>query len=173
MLSNDDPKGRPFGGHFHPDPRFLMRLQNKVALITGAGRGIGLAGARAFVREGAKVVIAEIDEALGARAEAALRGAGGEAAFVRTDCAESASVQELMARTERLYGGLHVLYNNASVFLGAVDGPVTALAEETWDKILSINLRSVYLCCKYGIPLMIRSGGGSIINTGSSASVMG
>jgi NAD(P)-dependent dehydrogenase (short-subunit alcohol dehydrogenase family) len=150
-----------------------MRLKNKVALITGAGRGIGWAGAQAFVREGAKVVIAEINEELGARAEAALRGAGGEAAFVRTDCADSASVRALMRRTEQLYGGLHVLYNNASVFLNKVDGPVTALAEETWEKILSINLGSVFLCCKYGLPLMVRSGGGSIINTGSSASVMG
>ena len=150
-----------------------MRLENKIALITGAGRGIGLAGALAFVREGAKVVIAEIDKELGTKAEAALREVGGEAAFVRTDCADSAGVQALMARTEELYGGLHVLYNNASVFLSKADGPVTALAEETWEKILSINLRSVFLCCKYGIPLMIRSGGGSIINTGSSASVMG
>jgi NAD(P)-dependent dehydrogenase (short-subunit alcohol dehydrogenase family) len=150
-----------------------MRLKNKVALITGAGRGIGLAGARAFVREGAKVIIAEIDDELGKRAEAALRGAGGEAAFVRTDCADSAGVQALMERTEQLYGGLHVLYNNASVFLNRADGPVTELAEETWEKILAINLRSVFLCCKYAIPLMIRSGGGSIINTGSSASLMG
>jgi NAD(P)-dependent dehydrogenase (short-subunit alcohol dehydrogenase family) len=150
-----------------------MRLKDKVALITGAGRGIGFAGAQAFVREGARVVIAEISEELGTRAEAALRRAGGEAAFVRTDCADSASVQALMTRTEQLYGGLHVLYNNASVFLNTVDGPVTELLEETWEKILSINLRSVFLCCKYGLPLMIRSGGGSIINTGSSAGVMG
>ena len=78
-----------------------------------------------------------------------------------------------MARIEQAYGGLHVLYNNASVFLNKQDGPVTDVAEETWERILSTNLRSVFLCCKYGIPLMIRSGGGSVINTGSSASVMG
>jgi NAD(P)-dependent dehydrogenase (short-subunit alcohol dehydrogenase family) len=99
-----------------------MRLKNKTALITGAGRGIGLAGALAFAREGAKVVIAEIDEELGTKAEAAVRGAGGEAAFVRTDCADSAGVQALMARTENLYGGLHVLYNNASIFLSRAAG---------------------------------------------------
>ena len=150
-----------------------MRLKTKIALITGAGRGIGLAGALAFAREGAKVVIAEIDEELGTKAEAAVRASGGEAAFVRTDCADSAGVQALMARAEKLYGGLHVLYNNASIFLSRADGPVTELAEEIWEKILSINLRSVFLCCKYGIPLMARSGGGSIINTGSSASLMG
>jgi len=150
-----------------------MRLKNKVAIITGAGRGIGFAAAQAFVREGAKVVVAEINEELGRDAEAKLRAAGGEATFVRTDCSNSADVQALMARTEKLYGGLHVLYNNASVFLSKLDGPVTDLAEEIWTKILAINLNSVFLCCKYAIPLMIRSGGGSIINTGSSASVMG
>lgn len=151
----------------------MARLSHKIAIITGAGRGIGFAGAQAFVREGAKVVIAEIDEDLGRRAEKELRAAGGDATFVRTDCSRSADVQALIARTEQLYGGLHVLYNNASVFLGKLDGPVTELAEETWSRILAINLHSVFLCCKYGIPLLVKSGGGAIINTGSSASVMG
>ena len=151
----------------------MERLNGKIAIITGAGRGIGFAGAQAFVREGAKVAIAEIDVELGRNAEATLRAAGGEATFVHTDCADSASVQALIARTEQLYGGLHVLYNNASVFLNELDGPVTELAEETWAKVLAINLHSIFLCCKYGIPLMVRSGSGSIINTGSSASVMG
>lgn len=150
-----------------------MRLANKVAIITGAGRGIGFAAARAFIREGAKVVVAEIGEELGRDAEAKLRAEGGEATFVRTDCSNGAEVQALVGRTEQLYGGLHVLYNNASVFLNKLDGPVTELAEDTWAKILAINLSSVFFCCKHGVPLMIRSGGGSVINTGSSASVMG
>jgi NAD(P)-dependent dehydrogenase (short-subunit alcohol dehydrogenase family) len=151
----------------------MRRLENKVAIITGAGRGIGFAGAQAFAGEGAKVVIAEIDEDLGRSAEARLREEGGEATFVRTDCARSADVRALIARTEALYGGLHVLYNNASVFLNKLDGPVTDLTEDAWARILGVNLGSVFLCCKYGIPLMVKSGGGSIINTGSSASVMG
>jgi NAD(P)-dependent dehydrogenase (short-subunit alcohol dehydrogenase family) len=151
----------------------MPRLENKTAVITGAGRGIGLAAALAFVNEGARVVLAEIDDELGRSAEAQLRAAGGEATFVRTDCANSADVQAMIARTEMLYGGLHVLYNNASVYLDQIDGPVTELAEETWTKILAINLNSVFLCCKYGLPLMLRSGGGAIINTGSSASVIG
>jgi len=151
----------------------MTRLEGKTAIITGAGRGIGFAGAQAFAREGAKVVIAEIDEELGRNAEAKLRAAGGEATFVQADCSDSASVQALMARTDQLYGGLQVLYNNASVFLGREDGPVTELAEATWTKVLSINLNSIFLCCKYGMPLLARSGGGAVINTGSSASVMG
>jgi NAD(P)-dependent dehydrogenase (short-subunit alcohol dehydrogenase family) len=150
-----------------------MRLKNKVAIITGAGRGIGFAGARAFVREGAKVIIAEISEELGRRAEAELRAAGGDATYVHADCADSRQVQALIARAESLYGGLHVLYNNASVFLNRLDGPVTELTEDTWARILAVNLGSVFLCSKFGIPLMIKSGGGAIINTGSSASVMG
>ena len=150
-----------------------MRLKGKIAIITGGGRGIGLAGASAFVREGAKVVLAEIDEGLGRKAEARLRAAGGDAMFVRTDCSRSEDVQALMAETKRLYGGLHVLYNNASVYLAKADGPVTAVSEETWARVLAINLGSVFLCCKYGIPLIIASGGGSVIVTGSSASVMG
>lgn len=151
----------------------MGRLQDKVAIITGAGRGIGLAGAQAFCREGAQVVLAEIDEALGCEAEARLRASGGDATFVRTDVSDGASVRALMQSTQERYGALHVLYNNASVFLKGRDGPVTEVAEETWARILAVNLSSVYLCCRYGIPLMARSGGGSIITTGSSASVMG
>lgn len=141
--------------------------------MTGAGRGIGFAGAAAFAREGAIVVIAEIDQDLGTRAAATLRDAGGQATFIKTDCASSADVQALMAETKQRYGGLHVLYNNASVFLRDDDGAVTELSEEAWERILRTNLRSVFLCCKYGIGLMIESGGGSVINTGSSASVLG
>ena len=151
----------------------MGRLDNKVAVITGAGRGIGFAGAAAFVREGAKVVIAELDRELGRQAEAVLRNNGGEATFLQTDCADPADVKQLMDRVRELHGNLHVLYNNASVFLAGEDGPVTELSEETWDRVLRANLDSVFLCSKHAIPLILASGGGAIVNTGSSASVMG
>lgn len=150
----------------------MKRLQNRVAIVTGAGRGIGFAGAAAFAREGAKVVIAEINEELGQRAESRIREQGGEATFLRADCSDSADVQSLMARTLERYGALHVLYNNASVFLRD-DAPVTELDDEVWERIVRTNLRSVFLCSKHGIPLILASGGGSVIHTGSSASVMG
>jgi NAD(P)-dependent dehydrogenase (short-subunit alcohol dehydrogenase family) len=150
----------------------MLRLKDKVALITGAGRGIGLAGAVAFAGEGAKVVIAEVNEERGTRAADHIRSLGGEATFVKADCSRSGDVQTLMARTCELYGGLHVLYNNASVFL-RTDQPVAELPEDLWEHVLRTNLWSVFLCCKYGIPLILASGGGSVINTASSASVMG
>ena len=150
-----------------------MRLQDKVALITGAGRGIGRAAAELFAREGASVVIAEINEELGRCAEQSIRAQGGRAVFVQTDVSRSADVQSLCSAVEDTFGGLHVLYNNASIFLGEADNPATELSEETWDQVISVNLKSVFLCCKYGIPLIIASGGGSVINTSSSAGVMG
>jgi NAD(P)-dependent dehydrogenase (short-subunit alcohol dehydrogenase family) len=150
----------------------MGRLQNKVAIITGAGRGIGLAAARVFVREGAKLVIAEINPELGARAEAELRRAGGEATFMRTDCSDAGQVQAMVDGTVARYGALHVLYNNASIFTPQ-DGPVTRLDLSEWERILRVNLWSVFLCTKYALPRIIASGGGSVINTGSSASVMG
>ncbi|MFH0965429.1 MAG: glucose 1-dehydrogenase [Planctomycetota bacterium] len=151
----------------------MDRLKDKVAVITGAGRGIGRAAAELFAKEGAKVVIAEIREELGGETEGAIRKSGGEALFVRTDVSRSRDVQGLMEAVRQRYGVLHVLYNNASVFLGKEDGPVTELGEETWERILNVNLRGLYLCSRHGIPLIIESGGGSVIHTASSAGVIG
>ena len=148
-------------------------MKDKVAVITGAGRGIGRAGAEAFAREGAKVVIADVNDELGVQVQRAIVESGGAATFVKTDISRSDEVQALFEATREECGGLHILYNNASIFLGKEDGPVTEVSEETWDRIMGVNLRGLYLCCRHGIPLIIASGGGSVINTSSSAGVMG
>lgn len=149
-----------------------MRLKNKVALITGAGRGIGRAAAELFAHEGARLILAENNADVGCEAEAALREAGGEAMFVQTDVSQSAQVQALFQTVRERFGTLDVLYNNASIFLGDADKPVTELSEEVWHQVLAVNLHGVFLCCKYGIPLMLKNGG-SVINTASSAALIG
>ncbi len=150
-----------------------MRLKNKVAAITGGGRGIGRAAAELFAREGARVALLEVDETSGAETEHLIRQRGGEAFFVRTDVADIASVQRAFQEIARRYQHLHVLYNNASVFLGGRDAPVADLAPETWRRILAINLDGLFHCCKFALPLLINSGGGAVINTSSSAGVIG
>jgi NAD(P)-dependent dehydrogenase (short-subunit alcohol dehydrogenase family) len=150
-----------------------MRLQNKVTAITGGGRGIGRAAAECFARAGATVVILELDEKSGRETEQSIVKAGGNAAFIKMDVADPRSVQEGFGAIAEKFKVLHALYNNASVFLGRQDAPVTELSLETWNKILAINLNGLFYCCKFGIPLIIKSGGGSVINTSSSAGVIG
>jgi NAD(P)-dependent dehydrogenase (short-subunit alcohol dehydrogenase family) len=149
------------------------RLEGKVALITGSAQGIGKASALAFAGEGAFVVVVDINREGGQKTASEVRSAGGRAEFRRTDVCLTAEVATLMEQIQRQHGRLDVLYNNASVFLPGQDGAVTDIEEEGWDKILATNLKSIYLCCRYGIPLMLRAGGGSIINTASSAGVIG
>ncbi|MBU4211830.1 MAG: SDR family oxidoreductase [Kiritimatiellae bacterium] len=150
-----------------------MKLMNKVAAITGAGRGIGRAAAERFAREGARVVILEKDEALGREVEDAIIRSGGQARYISLDISEPQAVEAGFARIAEEFGALHVLYNNASVFLGGRDAPVVDLEVEVWRQVLAINLFGLFYCCKHGIPLIIRSGGGSVINTSSSAGLIG
>jgi NAD(P)-dependent dehydrogenase (short-subunit alcohol dehydrogenase family) len=149
------------------------RLAGKVAVITGSGQGIGKAAALLFAAEGAAVVVAEVNGETGEATAAEIRRRGGRGEFLYADVSRSADVEALMERVGETYGGLDVLYNNASVFLPGEDGRITEISEASWDKVLSINLKSIYLCCRSGIPLMLASGGGSIINTASSAGVIG
>lgn len=150
-----------------------MRLEGKVCAVTGAGRGIGRAAAERFAREGASVALLEVDSRTGRDAESVIKGAGGQAVFIETDVSDAVQVKAAFDEIEQTFGALHVLYNNASVFRGGRDAAVTDLDERTWEEILAVNLNSVYYCCKCGIPLIAGSGGGSIINTSSSAGILG
>jgi NAD(P)-dependent dehydrogenase (short-subunit alcohol dehydrogenase family) len=148
----------------------MSRLAGKVALITGASSGLGRVGALRFAAEGAKVVIADVTD--GDEAIDAISAAGGDASFVRTDVTDDASVKNAIDFAVETYGGLHVLYNNAGVMLGDDDNPVTT-SIETYQKTMDINVLGTLLGCKYAIPAMQASGGGSIVNVASFVAHMG
>lgn len=148
------------------------RLQNKVALITGAGGGIGRAAAKRFGAEGGRIVVVDADEQAGKAAVDVVRAQQGEAEFVRADVARTADVQAMIAFAEKRFGALHVLFNNAGIFPDA-DGSVVDTDEAVFDRVIGVNLKGVFLGCKYGIPALLRAGGGVIINTASFVAVMG
>ncbi|MDD3925870.1 MAG: SDR family NAD(P)-dependent oxidoreductase [bacterium] len=151
----------------------MGRLEGKTAAITGAGGGIGKAAAELFAAEGAVVVVLETDEKPGRSVADSINDSGGRALFIQTDISDEKSVIAAFSVIEESLGRLDVLYNNASVFLGGSDASVTKLSTTVWHKILSVNLNGLFYCCKYGIPLLINSGGGAVINTSSSAGVIG
>ncbi len=147
----------------------MGRLDGKVALITGAAGGMGLAASKLFVEEGARVVMTDVAEDAG---RAAAEEIGDAAAFTRADVSTSADAEAMMRFAVETFGGLHVVYNNAGVVLPN-DVGVVETDEETWDRTMSINLKGVWLGCKFGIPAIIGSGGGSIINVASFVALMG
>ena len=145
-----------------------MQLQGKVAIVTGAARGIGRAIALEFVKEGARVVLADINAA-GLQATLQEATQHGDALLQVTDVSKADQVAALVELAVSHYGKLDVLCNNAGVLVPA---PVVELDEETWDRTININLKSVYLGCKYALPAMLKNGQGSIINMGSVNSLV-
>jgi NAD(P)-dependent dehydrogenase (short-subunit alcohol dehydrogenase family) len=148
------------------------RLDGKVALITGAASGIGRIAASLFAREGASVVLADVADDEGKVTAEGIVAAGGHAGYVHADVSSQVDAERMVTFTVDRFGSLNVLYNNAGIFPDD-DGSVTETPEETWDRVMAINLKGVFLGCKYGIPAMLDSGGGSIINVASFVALMG
>ena len=150
-----------------------MRLQDKVAIITGAASGIGRQCAELFSLEGATVVVADMnDEAGAATVKEIKQSSHRDATYIRTDVSKAADMQQLVAKTMEKFGRINVMMNNAGIFPDA-DGSVTETTEDVWDLVMRVNLKGVFLGCKYAIPAMLASGGGSIVNVASFVAVMG
>ena len=149
-----------------------MRLRDKVCIITGAGGGMGRAAALMFAAEGAKIVVAEFGESAGQETVRLVREAVGEAMYVKTDVSNEADAKAMVDRAVATYGRVDVLYNNAGIMPEA-DHSVVDTDVDTWDKVMAVNVRGVFLGCKYAIPQMVAQGSGSIINIASFVALLG
>ena len=146
-----------------------MRLVGKVALVTGGGSGIGLATALAFLREGARVAIADVCLASGREAAARARREGHDLVFLRADVSREPDAVRIVEETVRRYGRLDIVFNNAGIL---IEKPVHELAVEEWDRVLDVNLKGVFLVSKAAIPHMLRQRSGVIVNMGSVNSIV-
>lgn len=149
-----------------------MRLAEKVALITGAGSGIGRESALLFAQEGAAIVVVDVNDGGGAETVAMIEANGGEATYVHADISQAAACANMVDVAEKSYGKLNVLFNNAGI-MRHDDADAVETEEDVWDMTMAVNLKGVYLGCKYGIPALRRAGGGSIINTASFVALVG
>ncbi len=148
-----------------------MQLADKVALITGAASGIGREAALLFAREGAQVVAVDLSEK-GQETVEAIQSAGGQAHFVQADVSKAQDALRMISEAERVFGRLQILFNNAGIS-HAEDDDAIHTSEAVWDLTFAVNIKGVFLGCKYGIPALRRAGGGSIINTASFVAFMG
>jgi NAD(P)-dependent dehydrogenase (short-subunit alcohol dehydrogenase family) len=149
-----------------------MRLRDKVTIITGGGGGMGRVAAQMFAAEGAAVVVAEYSETAGAETVELVRAAGGKATFVKTDVSNEADAKAMVDQAVSTYGRLDCLYNNAGVMPEA-DHSVIDTDVATWDSVMAVNVRGVFLGCKFAVPAMVEGGGGSIINIASFVALVG
>ena len=149
-----------------------MRLENKVALITGASQGIGYHTALLFARQGAAVVAVDIAEDKCQQTVTEILEQGGRAISVRADVSERDDSEAMIAAAEKEFGALHILFNNAGIMLGD-DSDAISTEEDVWDRTMEVNLKGVFWGCKFGIPALLRAGGGSVINTASFVAIMG
>jgi NAD(P)-dependent dehydrogenase (short-subunit alcohol dehydrogenase family) len=150
----------------------MGRLEGKVALITGAASGIGRESAILFAAEGAKVVVADYAMTQGEETLEKIKNAGGTAIFVKADVSKSSDIEAMIDATVKAFGRLDILFNNAGI-QGARRGFTTDLTEEEWDKVMDVNLKSVFRAAKLAIPVMLKQGGGTIINTASAQGIGG
>lgn len=150
----------------------MGRLADKVAVVTGAGSGIGRESALLFAREGARVVVAEVNDSAGREVAGEIERGGGKSVFVHADVSLARDAEAMVDAAEKTWGRLDVLFNNAGIF-PARDGSVVETDEETWDLVMRVNLKGVFFGCKYAIPAMLRAGGGSLINTASFVALVG
>jgi NAD(P)-dependent dehydrogenase (short-subunit alcohol dehydrogenase family) len=149
------------------------RLRGKIALITGAGAGMGREAAVLFAEEGGKIVVADIDAAAAAETVKKVEEAGGQGVAVAGDVASEADVQRMVGEGVKKFGALHILYNNAGVLWKDRDRSVLETDEKWWDRVMAINLKSVFWVTKHGIPHLRAAGGGSIIMMGSVSALAG
>jgi NAD(P)-dependent dehydrogenase (short-subunit alcohol dehydrogenase family) len=149
-----------------------MKLKDKVALITGAAGGIGRESALLFSREGAAIIAVDVNDDAGRETVSLVEKHGGRGQYVHADVSKATDCQTMVATAEQAFGQLNILFNNAGIMLGGDDDAVNT-SEDIWEKTISVNLKGVFLGCKFGIPALRRAGGGSIINTASFVALMG